>query len=125
MHTSAPPKAIRLDTLALRDFRNIASADLEFPAEGVVLIGDNGQGKTNLLEAIAYLGALRSIRNARDRDLVRHGAVAMHVRGTIDEGGAPRTIAIGIERTTGRKRITLDGVEVKRQVDALGVLPSV
>ena len=125
MHSLAPPSAIRLDCLALRDFRNVASADLEFPADGVVIVGDNGQGKTNLLEAIAYLGALRSIRNARDRDLVRHGAVAMHVRGTVDEGGVPRTIGVGIERTTGRKRITLDGVEVKRQVDALGVLPSV
>jgi DNA replication and repair protein RecF len=125
MHPLAPPSAIRLDSLVLRDFRNVASADLEFPPDGVVIVGDNGQGKTNLLEAVAYLGALRSIRNARDRDLVRHGAVAMHVRGTIDEGGVPRTIAVGIERTSGRKRITLDGVEVKRQVDALGVLPSV
>jgi DNA replication and repair protein RecF len=125
MHSLTPPSAIRLDTLALREFRNVASADLEFPADGVVIVGDNGQGKTNLLEAIAYLGALRSIRNARDRDLVRHGAVAMHVRGSIDESGVPRTIGVGIERTTGRKRIMLDGVEVKRQVDALGVLPSV
>ena len=125
MQISAPPSLLRLDRLALRDFRNIASVDLEFPADGVVLVGDNGQGKTNLLESIAYLGALRSNRNARDRDLVRHGATVMHMRGAIDDGGAPRTIAIGIERTSGRKRITLDGVEVKRQVDALGALPSV
>lgn len=108
----------------LREFRNMPSADLTFPAEGVVIIGDNGQGKTNLLEAIAYLGTLRSIRNARDRDLVRHGAPAAHVRGHVEDA-VPRTIAIGIERTSGRKRITLDGVEIKRQVDALGVLPSV
>ena len=124
MHSVAPPAAIRLASLALRDFRNIAHADLEFPPEGVVIIGDNGQGKTNVLESIAYLGTLRSMRNARDRDLVRHGAAAMHVRGAVEDG-APRTIAVGMERTSGRKRITLDGVEVKRQVDALGALPSV
>jgi DNA replication and repair protein RecF len=124
MHSVAPPSAVRLTSLMLRDFRNIHSADLEFPAEGIVLVGDNGQGKTNLLEAVAYLGTLRSIRNARDRDLVRHDATALHVRAAAEDG-APRTIAIGVERTSGRKRVTVDGVEMKRQIDAIGVLPSV
>jgi DNA replication and repair protein RecF len=124
MHPPASTAAIRLRSLVLRDFRNFTAADLEFPPEGVVIVGDNGQGKTNLLEAIAYLGTLRSMRNARDRDLVRHGAAAMHVRGHVEDG-TPRTIAIGVERSSGRKRITVDGVEFRRQVDALGVLPSV
>ena len=114
----------RLATLALRDFRNLERADLEFPETGVVIIGDNGHGKTNLLEAVAYLGTLRSMRSARDRDLVRHGAAAFHARATV-ETDAPRQVAIGVDRTTGRKKISVDGVEAARQVDALGVLPSV
>jgi DNA replication and repair protein RecF len=124
MNPAATPVSTRLTSLTVRDYRNIAHADLGFPPEGVVIIGDNGQGKTNILESIAYLGTLRSFRNARDRDLVRHGAVAMHVRGGIDDD-APHTIAIGVERTSGKKRITVDGVEVRRQIDALGALPSV
>jgi DNA replication and repair protein RecF len=120
----APAAALHLASLVVRDFRNIERADLAFPSAGVVIIGDNGHGKTNLIEAIAYLGTLRSLRNARDRELVRHDAPAMHLRATIDEG-TPRDIAIGIERTSGRKKISIDGVEIPRQVDALGVLPSV
>jgi DNA replication and repair protein RecF len=87
-------------------------------------VGDNGQGKTNLIEAIAYLGSLRSVRNARDRDLVRHGAAQFHVRATV-AGNAARDLGIGVDRATGRKRILLDNVEVPRQTEALGVLPSV
>lgn len=120
----APAAALHLAALAVRDFRNIARADLTFPAAGVVIIGDNGHGKTNLIEAVAYLGTLRSLRNARDRELVRHDAPALHLRAMIDEG-APRDLSIGIERTTGRKKISVDGVEISRQVDALGILPSV
>ena len=114
----------RLVTLTLRDFRNIERADLAFPADGVAVIGDNGEGKTNLLEAIAYRGTLRSLRNARDRDLVRHGTSVFHLHAAIDDG-VPREISIGLERTSGRKRISVDGVVVARQTDALGVLRSV
>jgi DNA replication and repair protein RecF len=113
-----------LATLALRDFRNFAAADLAFPAAGVVLVGDNGQGKTNLLEAVAYLGLVRSVRDVRDRDLVRHGATAWHLRATL-QGSTLQELAIGVERATGRKRIALDGVVTTRQADALGALPSV
>jgi DNA replication and repair protein RecF len=114
----------RLVTLAVREFRNIATADLAVPAAGVVLVGDNGHGKTNLLEAVAYLAILRSVRDARDRDLVRHGAVAWHLRATL-AGTAIGEIGLGAERSTGRKRITLDGVVTTKQGDALGALPSV
>src|SRR6185436_11138818 len=123
-HVAAKPATLRLVSLTVRDFRNVERADLAFPPAGVAIIGDNGHGKTNLIEAIAYLGTLRSVRNARDRDLIRHGAPAFHLRGSVDEG-TPRDIGIGVERTTGRKKITVDGVEIARQIDALGVLPSV
>ncbi len=114
----------RLATLAVRDFRNIVAADLVLPTDGVVLVGDNGQGKTNLLEAVAYLGIVRSVRNVRDRDLVRHGATAWHVRASLT-GTAIRDLSIGVDRSSGRKRIGLDGVVTTRQADALGALPSV
>jgi DNA replication and repair protein RecF len=116
--------SVHLARLSLRDFRNVADAEFDVPREGAVVVGDNGQGKTNLLEAMAYVGTLRSIRNARDRDLVRHDAVAFSLHAAVAGGGA-RDIVIGVERTTGRKRVSLDGVVATRQVDALGTLPAV
>jgi DNA replication and repair protein RecF len=69
----------RLERLAIRDFRNLARVDLALPADGIVVVGDNGHGKTNLLEAIYYLQLLRSARAARDAELVRFGAGGFHI----------------------------------------------
>lgn len=63
-----------LAQLAVREYRNFHSLDLEVPTGGLVVIGENGHGKTNLLEAVAYLGLLRSFRGARDADVIRFGA---------------------------------------------------
>jgi DNA replication and repair protein RecF len=117
------PQRVALATLALRDYRNIAHADLTLPHEGVAIVGENGHGKTNLLEAIAYLELLRSIRGVRDRDLVRFGAPAFHI-GVTCAGTSANAIGLGVDRA-GRKRVTLDGVETPRLTDALGAVPSV
>ncbi|MEO7217611.1 MAG: DNA replication/repair protein RecF [Gemmatimonadaceae bacterium] len=112
----------RLIRLSIRDFRNVARAELVFAPEGVVIIGDNGQGKTNLLEAIYYFQLLRSLRGARDADLVRFGAAAFHLRAEVSTHGEHElTAAFG----RGRKKVTVDGVEAKRLSSALGALPAV
>ena len=113
-----------LRTLALRDFRNLARVDLSFPPEGAVVIGDNGQGKSNLLEAIYYLHLLRSVRGARDVDVARFGAPGFHVAARA-EGGTHHEISAGFEREGRRKRVRLDGAEPQRLSDALGALPCV
>jgi len=112
----------RLKRIVLRDFRNIARADLTFPTDGVVLIGDNGHGKTNLLEAIYYFQLLRSVRGARDADLVRFGAAAFHLHATV-ETGAEHELSVGFGR--GRKKVMVDGAESKRLSSALGSLPAI
>ncbi len=114
---------VTLDAISIRDFRNIERAELTIPADGIALVGDNGQGKTNFLEAIAYLELLRSMRGVRDRDLVRFGATAFHVAAE-SSGTAVRRASVGAERS-GKKRVLLDGVETPRLTDALGALPSV
>jgi DNA replication and repair protein RecF len=113
-----------LRSLALRDFRNLARADLAFPSAGVAIVGENGQGKSNLLEAIYYLHLLRSVRGARDVDVVRFGAPGFHVAARA-EGGANHELAAGFERQGRRKRVKLDGAEPQRLSDALGALPCV
>jgi DNA replication and repair protein RecF len=114
-----------LAQLAVREYRNFQSLNLEIPTSGLVVIGENGHGKTNLLEAVAYLGLLRSFRGARDADVIRFGAPAFHVRATLHEPAAWHTVGVGYERSSKRKRATLDGVEQPRLTAALGALPSV
>jgi len=114
----------RLRTLTIRDFRNLARVDLELPADGAVIVGENGQGKTNLLEAIYYLQILRSIRGARDQDLVRFSAEAFHI-GAVVETDRVHDVGVGFERSGRRKRVRVDGVVPERLSDALGALPSV
>lgn len=116
--------ASRLICLEVRDFRNLSHVELVPPPEGVVLIGENGQGKTNLLEAIHYLQLLRSSRGARDQDLVRFGADAFHLAATVTTDRR-HEVGVGFERSTKRKRARFDGTVPGRLSDALGALPSV
>jgi DNA replication and repair protein RecF len=113
-----------LRALVVRDFRNLAHLDLAFPAAGVVVIGENGQGKSNLLEAIYYLHLLRSVRGARDVDVVRFGAPGFFVAAKAD-GGAHHELSAGFERQGRRKRLKLGGSEPPRLSDGLGALPCV
>jgi DNA replication and repair protein RecF len=115
---------IQLASISIRDFRNLERVDLHLPADGVAIIGDNGHGKTNLLEAIYYLQILRSIRDARDQDLTRFDASGFHISAKVYEPHE-HDIGVGFERVTKRKKVTIDGVQPRRLSDALGSLPSV
>jgi DNA replication and repair protein RecF len=113
--------------LRLRQFRNFAELELVFPAAGVAVIGDNGSGKTNLLEALHYLEIFRSFRGAADDQLVRFGAEAFHARGRFEDPGSGRQVEItaAYEPRTRRKRVTVDGVEMERLGDAIGRIGTV
>ncbi|MBI3082295.1 MAG: DNA replication/repair protein RecF [Gemmatimonadetes bacterium] len=112
---------MRLSQLTVRQFRNLASLDLEIPEPGVVIIGENGQGTTNFLEAIYYLVLFRSLRGAKDRELVRFGEPGFFVAAV---AGAHRVTA-GYETATRRKKVTLDGSEVSKLSEAVGTLLAV
>ena len=114
---------VALERVDIRDFRNIERVEMDIPADGIAIVGDNGHGKTNLLEALAYLQLLRSLRGVRDRDLIRFGAPAFHIASRA-AGTAARQVGIGVDRA-GRKRVSLDGVDTPRLTDALGAVPSV
>jgi DNA replication and repair protein RecF len=115
--------SVRISTLTVENFRNVAQAELAFPEDGIAVVGDNGQGKTNLLEAIAYLELFRSMRAARDRDLIRFGAETFHVAAEAVLAQGAR-VGAGASRS-GEKRITIDGATIERLGDAIGAIPSV
>ena len=121
----ALPRAVtRLRAIAIQDFRNLSRVELDVPPAGFVAVGDNGQGKTNLLEAIYYCHLFRSMRGGRDADLVRFGAPGFHI-GAIAAGAPFGGVSAGYERSTRRKKVLLDGVEFDRLSDALGAIPGV
>ncbi len=122
---AAPGGAIRLTHVAVRDVRNLAHVDLEPPPDGIAVIGENGHGKTNLLEAIYYLQILRSMRGAKDQDLVRFGEAGFHISAQLDTARGPREVRAGYDRATRRKRVRIDGADFPRLSDALGAVPSV
>lgn len=121
---TAVTASARLRHLTVRNFRNLADVSLDVPGPGLAFVGDNGHGKTNLLESVYYLHLFRSLRGARDVELVRFGAAAFHVA-AIADGTRWSRVSAGFERETGRRRIVLDGVACDRVSDALGALPSV
>ena len=120
---------MRLSGLALRHFRNLRNQDLEIPPEGVALIGDNAQGKSNFLEAIYYLETFRSFRGARDEHLVAFGEDVFRVVGTTGQGIAedrrPTEVTAAFQRKGKRKKVSVDGAEPDRMGDALGRLSAV
>ncbi len=120
--SSVPPA--QLATCAVHDYRNLASVQLEVPADGLVLVGDNGHGKTNLLEAIYLLQLLRPVRGGRDAEGVRFDAPGWHVAAT-GRFGRAATIAVGYDVRRKKKKVLIDGIETPRLADAAGHLPSV
>jgi DNA replication and repair protein RecF len=87
---------LRLLALDIRDFRNLAGVALAPSPRATILVGRNGQGKTNLLEAIHLLCTLKPLRAARLGELVRFGAARAEVAGDFDGPGGVRRVAVAI-----------------------------
>jgi DNA replication and repair protein RecF len=110
--------------LAVTDFRSWEHAELDFDPGVSVLIGPNGQGKTNLVEALSYLSTLSSHRVSADAPLVRHGAQRAIVRTAVVHAG--RELTVELEISPGRaNRARLNRSPVRRPREVLGVLRSV
>jgi len=76
-----------------------------------VLFGDNGEGKTNIIEAVYFLATLRSFRTSEASDLLQQGAGQARVAADVSKGGLDRRVAVKIE--PGRRIVTLDGKAVR------------
>ncbi len=87
---------MRLLSLSICDFRNLARLELSPSARATIVVGQNGQGKTNLLEAIYFLATLKPLRAARLVELVRFGASTALISGRFLLKGAEREISVQI-----------------------------
>ena len=113
---------MQLAHLRLRDFRNYARLDLDFGPGFHLLLGDNAQGKTNLLEAVYLLATLRSFRGVGSAQLVRHGQRGYFVGASIVEQGDREVKMFWSAR---ERNLNLNGRVVRKLTDYLGVLRTV
>ena len=112
---------MHLTRLALTDFRSYAAADVELTPGVSTFTGANGQGKTNLVEAAAYVATFGSHRVATDAPLIRHGAQRAILRAAVSS--AERDSLVEIEINPGKaNRVRLNRVPLPRPREALGTL---
>lgn len=114
---------MRIRELALTDFRNYLHLDAAFDSEVNVIFGDNAQGKTNLLEAMAYLSGV-SHRARYDRELIRFGAERAILRGTVESRGRDFLLEADLNRGS-RRQLRANGVRLKTAADLSGIFQSV
>src|SRR5690625_339174 len=113
-----------LKTVAIQNFRNIDFASLEFEGRQQFFVGSNGQGKTNLLETIGYVTALRSFRTSDHKLLIRHGEKEAGVRFVFDHDLMGETpVQIGIREKA--RQVTVDQERISRLGDFIGKFPAV
>jgi len=115
---------MRLSRITLENFRNIPLAELTFEGRQQFLIGQNGQGKTNLLEAVGYLTALRSFRTSDQRLLINHGKLDAGVAYEIEHELLDDT-GVTIKLRPDGKEVTCDGEWITKFSDFLGRFPTV
>jgi DNA replication and repair protein RecF len=115
---------VHVTHLSLTDFRSYAALEVAIPSGPAAFIGPNGQGKTNLVEAIEYSATQSSHRVASDQPLVRVGAQQAIVRTTVVKDG--RQAVIELEINPGRSnRARLNRGSVPRARDVLGIVRTV
>jgi DNA replication and repair protein RecF len=115
---------VHVSRLSLSDFRSYEQVSVDLPSGVSALIGPNGQGKTNLVEAIDYVATQSSHRVASDQPLVRHGAEQAIVRATVQRD--LREALIEIQINPGRaNRARLNRADVPRPREVLGILRTV
>ncbi len=111
-----------LKKLNILNYRNIAEAELVFSPKINCFIGQNGEGKTNVLDAIYFLSLTKSLTSSIDSANIRHGEELMMVQGLYDLNGVEEEISIGMKLHQ-KKHIKRNKKEYKRIAEHIGLLP--
>lgn len=111
-----------LKRLSILNYRNIASAELELSPKVNCFVGLNGEGKTNVLDAIHFLSLTKSMACSVDSMNIRHGEEMMMVQGTYDLNGTEEVVSIGMKAHQ-KKMVRRNGKVYKRLVEHIGLLP--
>lgn len=113
-----------LKELHLSSFRNYSEQKIQFKAQKTILLGNNAQGKSNLLESVELLATLKSHRTSRDPDLILEGAIAAQIQAILERKYSLNELAI-ILRPKGRRTLKFNQETLRRHHDFLGMLNAV
>ena len=116
---------MNLQELTLRSFRNYEEAHLEFQPGVNLIVGDNAQGKTNLLEAISYLGSGKSFRAQKTSEMVRFGGDFAEITGTVFSQERQQELRYLLFAGSRPRQIFRNGAKKKSVSELAGVLPTV
>lgn len=114
---------MKLVRLFLQNFTNYETLDWSPTGNLSILVGDNAQGKTNLLDGIGYLSRARSLRHPRDRELVRWGQSFFRVKGLVEAAGCPPELLITYQG--GQKSLWAGRGRVERLEEYAGLFSTV
>ena len=115
---------MQLKTLSILNYKNIPEAELAFSPKINCFIGDNGMGKTNLLDAIYYLSFCKSHSNSIDSQYILHDADSIMCQGHYDRNGVPEDVYCGMKRKQ-KKQFKRNKKEYERLSDHIGLFPLV
>lgn len=113
-----------LQHLKLTDFKNYCSADLHFSSKINCFIGNNGAGKTNLLDAIYYLSFCKSYFNAADQQNIRHEREFFSIHGSYGKNGNTDSVSC-VQKRNQKKSFRFNKKEYDRLADHIGKIPLV
>ncbi len=116
---------MNLQNLQLRSFRNYDEISVDFDPGVNLIVGDNAQGKTNMLEAIAYLGSGKSFRAQKTSEMVRFGADFAEVKGTVFAQERQQELRYLLFPGSRPRQIFRNGAKKKSASELAGVLPTV
>ena len=113
-----------VNEISLDFFRSYIHGEAQFHPGVNIIVGENAQGKTNLLEAIAYLSSASSHRARYDRDLIRHGADHAFIKAKVFSRGRELALEADLHRGT-RRQLRSNGVKLKTVGELSGILNTV
>jgi DNA replication and repair protein RecF len=110
--------------ITTQNFRNLASGEVAFHAATNLVVGRNGQGKTNLVEAIYFLATTKSFRTPRLASVVRFDAPSVFAQGVLQRDNVEKTLSVGLESGESRRRVLMineERVTLSRYLNAMSV----
>ncbi len=109
---------MQINKLILKNFRNYNSVEVNFNPQNNLLMGENGQGKTNILESIYILALMKSHRQVRDNDLIKHGEESYYIKGDFQNNNHNFSVSMGYHND--KKKLSYNEQECKKLSSAIG-----